>query len=165
MTSKAKKNDGTKATLDVAQVKSVLMAQPDFLQPVVQAAVQSILEVEMEVCLLAGKHERSEQRLGYRSGYYRRRRSQRSCAGMSSALRASARSRRSWMRPASDRERFCFRRGLVAAALPDGRAGNNGLPKLLDPLSKWRGSWRLLTRMMTGLKSGSYKTAQSIAAV
>ncbi len=73
MTSKAKKNDGTKLNLDVAQVKSVLMEQPDFLQPVVQAAVQSILEVEMEECLQAGKHERSDGRLGYRSGYYRRR--------------------------------------------------------------------------------------------
>ena len=73
MTSKAKKTDGTKVTLDVAQVKSVLMAQPDFLEPVVQAAVQSILEVEMEECLQAGKHERSDGRLGYRSGYYRRR--------------------------------------------------------------------------------------------
>jgi len=73
MTSKAKKNDETKVTLDVAQVKSVLMAQPDFLEPVVQAAVQSILEVEMEECLQAGKHERSDARLGYRSGYYRRR--------------------------------------------------------------------------------------------
>ena len=68
MTSKAKKNDGTKLNLDVAQVKSVLMAQPDFLQPVVQAAVQSILEVEMKVCLQACKHERSEQRLGIGAG-------------------------------------------------------------------------------------------------
>ncbi len=73
MTSKAKKNDAAKVTLDVAQVKSVLMGQPDFLEPVVQAAVPSILEVEMEECLQAGRHERSEQRLGYRSGYYRRR--------------------------------------------------------------------------------------------
>ena len=73
MTSKAKTNDGTKLNLDVAQVKSVLMGQPDFLQPVVAAAVQSILEVEMDECLQAGKHERSEGRLGYRSGYYRRR--------------------------------------------------------------------------------------------
>jgi putative transposase len=73
MTSKAKKNDEPKVTLDVAQVKSVLMEQPDFLAPVVQAAVQSILEVEMAECLQAGKHERSEGRLGYRSGYYRRR--------------------------------------------------------------------------------------------
>jgi len=41
--------------------------------PVVQEAVQAILEVEMEECLQAGKHERSDRRLGYRSGYYRRR--------------------------------------------------------------------------------------------
>ena len=66
MTSKLKKNDGTKVNLEVAQVKSVLMAQPDFLQPVVQAAVQAILEVGMEEFLQAGKHERSEQRLGLR---------------------------------------------------------------------------------------------------
>jgi len=73
MTQKAKKNDGTKVTLDVGEMKSVLMAQQDFLAPVVQEAVQAILEVEMEECLQAGKHERNDQRLGYRSGYYRRR--------------------------------------------------------------------------------------------
>jgi putative transposase len=73
MTPKAKKNDGTKVTLDAAEMKSVLMAQPDFLQSVVQEAVQAMLEVEMEECLQAGKHERSAERLGYRSGYYRRR--------------------------------------------------------------------------------------------
>jgi len=50
-----------------------LAAQPDFLVPVVQEAVQAMLEVEMAECLQAGKHERSDQRLGYRSGYYRRR--------------------------------------------------------------------------------------------
>jgi len=73
MTPKEKKNDGRTVTLDEAQVKSVLMEQADFLQPVVQEAVQAILEVEMAECLQAGKHERSEERLGYRSGYYRRR--------------------------------------------------------------------------------------------
>lgn len=73
MTQKLKKNDGGKVVLDAAEMKSVLMAQPDFLTPVVQEAVQAILEVEMAECLQAGKHERSEQRLGYRSGYYRRR--------------------------------------------------------------------------------------------
>jgi transposase-like protein len=73
MTPKDKKNDGKKVTVDVAQVKSVLTAQPDFLQPVVQEAVQAMLEVEMEECLQAGKHERRAERLGYRSGYYRRR--------------------------------------------------------------------------------------------
>jgi transposase-like protein len=73
MTQKLKKNDGEKVVLDAVEMKSVLMDQRDFLVPVVQEAVQTILEVEMEECLQAGKHERSEQRLGYRSGYYRRR--------------------------------------------------------------------------------------------
>lgn len=73
MTQKLKKNDGGKVVLDEAEVKSVLAAQPDFLVPVVQEAVQAILEVEMAECLQAGRHERSEARLGYRSGYYRRR--------------------------------------------------------------------------------------------
>jgi putative transposase len=73
MTPKSKTSDAKKVTLDVAEMKSVLMEQKDFLTPVVQEAVQAILEVEMEECLQAGKHERSDQRLGYRSGYYRRR--------------------------------------------------------------------------------------------
>jgi putative transposase len=73
MTQKAKTNSGQSVTLDLAQMKSVLMEQKDFLMPVLQEAVQAILEVEMAECLQAGKHERSEQRLGYRSGYYRRR--------------------------------------------------------------------------------------------
>jgi len=51
--------------LNAAERKSVLLAPPDFLVP----GVQTILEVEMEECLQAGKPERSEQRLGYRSGY------------------------------------------------------------------------------------------------
>jgi putative transposase len=73
MTPKSKATGAKRVTLDVAQMKSVLREQKDFLQPVVQEAVQAILEVEMEECLQAGKHERSDQRLGYRSGYYRRR--------------------------------------------------------------------------------------------
>jgi putative transposase len=68
-----KKNGGAKIMVDEAQMKSVLMEQKDFLVPVVQEAVQAILEVEMEECLQAGKHERNPDRLGYRSGYYRRR--------------------------------------------------------------------------------------------
>lgn len=72
MTPKGKKNVG-KITLDKAEMKNVLMEQKDFLVPVVQEAVQTILEVEMEECLQVGKHERSPERLGYRSGYYRRR--------------------------------------------------------------------------------------------
>jgi len=68
MTSKSAK----KVTVDVAQMKSLLMEQKEFLAPVVQEAVQAILELEMEECLQAGKYERTGQRVGYRSGYYRR---------------------------------------------------------------------------------------------
>jgi putative transposase len=73
MTQKSKMTDAKKVTLDVGEMKSVLTGQQDFLQPVVQEVVQGILEVEMEECLRAGKHERNDERLGYRSGYYRRR--------------------------------------------------------------------------------------------
>jgi len=62
-----------KVAVEAQEIKAVLMEQPDFLQPVVQEAVQAILEMEMEECLQAGKHERTGERQGYRSGYYRRR--------------------------------------------------------------------------------------------
>lgn len=73
MTQNLKKNDGKKVTLDTSELKSVLVEQKDFLTPVVQEAVQAILELEMQECVGAGKYERSEERVGYRSGYYRRR--------------------------------------------------------------------------------------------
>lgn len=63
MTQKGKKNV-EKITIDKAGMKNVLMEQKDFLVPVVQEAVQTILEVEMEECLQAGKHERSAERQG-----------------------------------------------------------------------------------------------------
>jgi putative transposase len=62
-----------KVAVEASEIKAVLVEQRDFLQPVVQEAVQAILEMEMEECLQAGKHERTEDRQGYRSGYYRRR--------------------------------------------------------------------------------------------
>jgi putative transposase len=73
MTQKAKEPNPTKTNLEAAELKSVLSQQKDFLLPVVQEAVQSILEWEMQECLQAGKYERSDTRVGYRSGYYRRR--------------------------------------------------------------------------------------------
>ena len=73
MTPKGKKNGEQTVPLNTAEMRSVLMGQPDFLLPVVPEAVPAILEVEMAECLQAGKHERSDQRLGYRRGYYRRR--------------------------------------------------------------------------------------------
>ena len=44
----------------------------DFLRPLVQRWVQEALEAEMDECLQARKGERTEQRLGYRSGSYER---------------------------------------------------------------------------------------------
>ena len=72
MTRKTEKNVKTIA-LEVDEVKQALMEQKDFLVPMVQEAMQSVLELEMEECLQAGRYERSEERRGYRSGYYRRR--------------------------------------------------------------------------------------------
>ncbi len=73
--SKGQRHERESRTVRVepSQMKSVLMEQKDFLLPVVQEAVQSILEVEMAECLQAGKYERHAERTGYRSGYYRRR--------------------------------------------------------------------------------------------
>lgn len=72
MTRKSESNIKSIA-LDVEQVKSALAEQKDFLVPVVQEAVQAVLEMEMEETLGVGRYERSEGRMGYRSGYYRRR--------------------------------------------------------------------------------------------
>jgi transposase-like protein len=72
MTRKTDKNVKTVA-LEVDEVKHALMEQRDFLVPMVQQAMQTVLEMEMEECLQAGRYERSEERTGYRSGYYRRR--------------------------------------------------------------------------------------------
>jgi transposase-like protein len=49
-----------------------LMADRDFLKPLVTRALQEILETEMTEALGAGKGERTEGRLGYRAGYYAR---------------------------------------------------------------------------------------------
>jgi putative transposase len=73
MTQKSRETNPKNVTIDVGELKSVLMEQKDFLAPVVQEAVQAILELEMEECLGAGKYERNPERVGYRSGYYRRR--------------------------------------------------------------------------------------------
>src|SRR4029450_6869317 len=72
MTRKAEKNAKT-VTLDAVQVKDVLAEQKDFLVPMVQEAMQAVMEMEMAECLQAGRYERSEETTGYRSGYYRRR--------------------------------------------------------------------------------------------
>ena len=61
-----------KHTIDVTELKQIAQDQPDLLRPLIQAVLQEVLETEMDEALQAGKHERSADRLGYRSGYYRR---------------------------------------------------------------------------------------------
>ena len=62
----------TKIRTDVSAVKQLLASDKEFLKPLIQAAVQEVLEAEMTEALAAEKGERTEGRLGYRSGYYSR---------------------------------------------------------------------------------------------
>ena len=50
----------------------MLAGESDWLRSLVQLAVQEFLEAEMNEALGAGKSQRTEGRLGYRSGYYPR---------------------------------------------------------------------------------------------
>src|SRR6201999_4292286 len=56
----------------IIELKEQLRGDPDFLRGAVQAAVEAALEAEMTEVLGAAKSERTEARLGYRSGYYHR---------------------------------------------------------------------------------------------
>jgi putative transposase len=61
-----------KSTKRVADWKALMMEDGDFLRQLVQMALQEVLDAEMNECLNAQKGERTEGRLGYRSGYYPR---------------------------------------------------------------------------------------------
>jgi putative transposase len=54
------------------ELKQMLSEDGDLLKTIIEQTVQQVLEAEMEEALQAGKGERSENRLGYRSGYYGR---------------------------------------------------------------------------------------------
>lgn len=56
----------------VAAVQELLAQSPDGLREIVRSVMQAMLEAEMDEALGAGKSERSDARLGYRSGYYGR---------------------------------------------------------------------------------------------
>jgi transposase-like protein len=56
----------------LAEIKELLARDGDFLKPLVRAVLQEVLEAEMTEALGAGKGERTDGRLGYRSGYYGR---------------------------------------------------------------------------------------------
>ena len=60
------------ATVDLGEVKELLQRDRDFLKPLVQSMVQELLEVEMTEQLGAERYERTDDRVAYRSGYYRR---------------------------------------------------------------------------------------------
>jgi putative transposase len=51
-------------------LKALLKEDRDFLPVVVREVLQQVMEAEMEEALQAGKGERTESRVGYRSGYY-----------------------------------------------------------------------------------------------
>ena len=51
------------------QLVAELVDQEDFLRPLVKGLVQEVLEAEMNTALQAAKSERTDARLGYRSGY------------------------------------------------------------------------------------------------
>ena len=59
-------------TKNLSDVKATLSQDEDFLRTMVQALVQETMEGEMDECLGAGRYMRTDQRLGYRSGYYSR---------------------------------------------------------------------------------------------
>lgn len=61
-----------KSIASLPEVKEFLGQHPDMLRELVREVVQQTLEAEMEAALCAGKGERTEGRLGYRSGYYSR---------------------------------------------------------------------------------------------
>ena len=56
----------------IVAIKELLERDEDFVRSAVQSFVQAALEAEMTEALAAEKGERTEGRLGYRSGYYSR---------------------------------------------------------------------------------------------
>ena len=57
---------------EVIDLKGLLERDGDFLRTAVRQALEAVLEAEMTETLCAEKGERTEARLGYRSGYYQR---------------------------------------------------------------------------------------------
>ena len=56
----------------IGAVKELMAQEPDGLREIVRSVMQAMLEAEMDEAVGAGKGERTEGRLGYRSGYYGR---------------------------------------------------------------------------------------------
>ena len=64
--------DNAKERIHKEELKQLLAGDQDLLKVIVEQTVQQVLEAEMEEALQAGKSERTENRLGYRAGYYSR---------------------------------------------------------------------------------------------
>lgn len=61
-----------KDSAGTSKLKELLAEDQDLLRGLMKEALQQVLEAEMEEALGASKSERSDGRLGYRSGYYGR---------------------------------------------------------------------------------------------
>jgi putative transposase len=61
-----------KNTAGASKLRELLLEDEDLLRGLMKQALEQVLEAEMSAALGAGKSERSEGRLGYRSGYYGR---------------------------------------------------------------------------------------------
>ena len=59
-----------KITPRLSEIKELMAGEEDFLRPLIGLVVQEVLEAEMNEALGAQKGERTEGRMGYRSGYY-----------------------------------------------------------------------------------------------
>lgn len=64
----------TKKNLQVtkSELKEILSGSADYLKPMIREVLQELLEAEVAEHLGAGTYERTEDRRGYRSGYYTR---------------------------------------------------------------------------------------------
>jgi transposase-like protein len=60
------------ATRGTADLKALVASDPDFVRTLMRSALQEVLEAEMTETVGAAKGERTEERLGYRAGYYGR---------------------------------------------------------------------------------------------
>jgi putative transposase len=59
-----------KVTPTLRKIKELTSGKDDFLRPLVELVVQEVSKAEMSETLGAQKSERTEGRMGYRSGYY-----------------------------------------------------------------------------------------------
>jgi putative transposase len=61
-----------KRSTSAVEWKTVITEQRDYLKPLVEEVLQQLLEAEMVEAIGAQRHERTDGRQSYRSGYYRR---------------------------------------------------------------------------------------------